>query len=273
MVRIMGKTLAVIFCTVFFSGCGGGTADSGSNEKTDQLDSALLQEVVNMPNYLTVRGEHGVVQIGTDFFNLQLVQKGSVYIPASAPDMQFVSVTVTAVSPVMCIRPVTKPVALIKVVRNGSQFTYTFGSWQVSGQVAENIPWYVFDRAPVNAEKGALMIRNPANNELVFNSNFPVMKIAGIADLPSGNLTAQSAVLDTGIAGAYAACISQGRIEHTSQSKGLGQGFNGQLWAEGVMVNATGVVTSAVLRQRDGSGIKYASPPGGQLMLVDVAGL
>ncbi|GGX43050.1 hypothetical protein [Undibacterium squillarum] len=224
-------------------------------------------------NFAIRNGNNGVIQIGIDFFNLQMVNKGLLQIPASSSDMSFVDVTVSAESPIICIRPTQRYVALVKVQKTGNQYTYTFGSWSQSGVAAEAVQWYLFDRVPVNAQKGVVMVRNPNTGELVFNSNFPVMRVAAIAPLPSAALTQQAASIDAGVGGTYAVCISQGRIEHTSQSKGVGLGFDGQLWVEGVKMSGNGAVTSALLRQRDSAGVRFASGTGGQMMLIDVAGL
>lgn len=220
-----------------------------------------------MPNGFKIIGDHGVVQIDDTFFNLGLKAKGLLYMPPQTANMQVATLTVTANTPVLCIRPVATSIALLSVTRSGDQYTYTFGGFDPS---AETFAWYLFDKMPVVAQRGAAMVWN-ANGEPVFNSDYPPMKVAGIANLPNANLTTQAGAIDVGAAGVYAVCVSQGRIEHTSVR--VNMGFQGVLYVEGVKVTNTGAVTKPVLRSRDSFGGLYGMSQGGQLMLVDVAGL
>ncbi len=259
--------LAALFCTAFVSACGGGSGNPSINSEADVIDQQSLERVNNMPNGFRIVGDHGVVQIDDSFFNLGLKAKGQLYMPPQSASMQYATLTVTADTPVLCIRPVVTSIALISVTRSGNQYTYTFGGKDPS---SETFAWYLFDKMPVVDKWGAAMVWN-ASGQPVFNSDYPVMKVAAISNLPNTVLMTQAGAIDAGVASVYAVCVTQGRIQHISSRAGMG--FQGALLVEGVKVTNTGAVTKALVRSNDSAGVLYATTQGGQLMLVDVSGL
>lgn len=265
--RIKVQILAGLLITAFFSGCGGGSG-GGTSPGVDVVDPSDFERVSNMSFGFQIIGDHGITQIDDKFFNLSLKQKGQIYMAQQTADMQFATLTVNAQNPVLCIRPTLTSIALIKVQRAGDQYTYTFGGFDPN---PETFWWYLFDQVPVVQQWGHAMAWNE-QGQPTFNSDYPVMKVRGIAPLPSADLTAQNGSVDAGVAGQYAVCITQGRIQHISRAIAAGQ-FQGAMYVEGVRVTNTGAVSSPVLRSRDNAGIRFSSFGGGQLMLVDVAGL
>lgn len=144
---------------------------------------------------LQVIGDHGVVQIDQNYFNLQFKQSGSV--TTSGIANSYVEFSVTANHPMIVLKSPDAVATIIATTRSGNTFTY-----RIAAAGAVTVYWYLFDSSVVTPSGGwGLQVFNPAG-QLTFDSGTRVLKVANffanvsvgsgttggkIADLPSGN--------------------------------------------------------------------------------------
>lgn len=273
--RIRGTILLALFFTALSSGCGGGSAEQAPPPVQQQID---IERVVNMPAGFQVVGAHGAVQIDGNYANLGLVAKGTVTIPAagsitpSTPSAASLppQISMTGITPILCLRPLVVNAALASVKKNGSTFSYTvIGSASASG---ETFQWYLFDQMslaiPLSTGNAGLQVFN-ASGQIVFDSNAHPMRLAAVGKIPDAGLVNIPASVSAPIPGTYAACISQGRID----SIYFNLSRQTQVFGEGVLINQNGATTAPVPNYFVGFEIHPKASNGGQILLVDVSGL
>jgi len=179
-------------------------------------------------------------------------------------------VTVTATSPIMCIRPLSMSVGFYSVSKSGNQYTYTFaGGFSAGGgsPVTETFAWYLFDRMSAAGAGDSGVEVFDATGTTTFNSNFSPMIVSAVGTIPNAALIGNPASIAPG-SGTYAVCLTEGRRQSADDGYPVGS-----LYMETVKVNGTGAATSygKVAGWPLGAGVNVTQ--GGSILLVDVAGL
>lgn len=278
--RIRALTLAVTLFTVLSSaGCGGGSGGvtDAAQPPAQQL---TFEQVVNMPAGFQVIGSHGSVQVDGSYFNLGLVAKGTVQIPAagsitqSVPDISLITpqITATGISPILCLRSLQTQVAIARVKRSGSTFQYTIiGTPTASG---ETVQWFLFDQMTLALKAGqsnaGIQVFDGVGS-IVFDSNAYPMRVAAVGKVPDQDLINVPGAVSAASVGTFAACVTQGRIDSFYVA---GNGGYSQVFTEGAQITSTGAVTGEVpLYYAKNIEIHPKSSIGGQILLVDVSGL
>lgn len=276
-----GITLLALLFTgfisaAFISGCGGElkSMPEKKEENTEEINEKISQGLINMPAGFQLVNDQGVVQVDENFINLALVAKGAVHIPAGgiggllAPPQ----INYWGVSPILCLRSVSTYAYIRQVTKSGNTYSYVinggFAGAMNDSPLAETFNWYIFDRmSQVPASNAGLQVFN-AWGELTFSSASRPMRVATVAQIPHAPLLTTPTVANAGKYGVYAACMTQGRIDGGAMPPSRGMVFK-----EGVKINSVGATTAAAFDFVIGSPNVPVSYAGGQILLVDVAGL
>lgn len=273
--QIKGTILAVLFFTALSSGCGGGAPESVPARPTQPTINEI-ERVKNMPAGFQIIGAHGVVQVDENYVNLGLIAKGTVTIPAGGvPLNQAAQIVVAGSSPVLCIRPVSTYATIRRVQKSGGTYSYTlqggYANANGTGPTAETFNWYLFDRMALTTMSNTGVQVFNATGEITFNSNGNPMRVAAVGQIQNASIATSPAVVSAASSGAYAACMTQGRIDSAVFAPGTGEETH--IFIEAVKINASGASTGYLMDGLIPAAVNVQSYQGGQILLVDVAGL
>jgi len=216
-----------------------------------------------MPSGFKIVGDSGVVQVDDNFYNLTYIGKVEATFNSTGAlvvSMEKPGILITAIKS-------STPVAVDRVSEDPVLVNYY--RYYFYGTPNTSFTMYQFRQTTTgDTPNGNLMVYN-ASGQPTFNSNSKVMKVVGVYDLPNNSLEVYPLTVNVGRTGEFAAVLTQGRrfAPFTGQDESW-------VYTEGVTITPTGAVTGEVLiKTIPFGGIIFDTYGGGQLMLIDVAGL
>lgn len=175
-----------LLLSISLAACGGGAGGGESAEQEPPHSvPATSQVAYNKDNYMPagfqVINDSGVIQIDQDYFNYSMVAKGTLAVNGGGANISVSG----SVAPVLCFRPTGAAVGIMG-------FTFNAGGtsvWNLRASVQPNltasVDWWVFDAERAVSDTGPGLSVYDGSGNVVYNSNTPEMRVAGVASTPA----------------------------------------------------------------------------------------
>lgn len=246
----MKHFITVTFVLAALSACGGASVPEPQKN--------LPERITNMPAGFQVIGQHGVVQVDENYYNMVYRTRGSALIRNNG---RYNSATINYQgeansSPMLCTAYSNVFLWINSLTKSGDNYTF-----EIAANGEDNVSYFIFDKVAATPTNAGLEVYN-ANGGLVFSSNQRPMRVVSVFPVASGTPIQPASY--TPLPFFFAACLSAPRISLESgiiKVEALQAGF-GQLKTMGVPHVNLGNNNNVAIQ-----------PYGGIIMVVNIDGI